>query len=300
MENKSHALIAGVFTVILALAVLLTASWLNRDTSVRTPYVLTTNGSIAGLNVQAAVKYRGIPIGKVTKITYDPKNLSRVKVILRLDGDFPLKRDMVAEAGMLGITGLKYVEIQGGSDTAVLLHENDTIASRQSMFANISGKTESIVAKFEILLNHLNDITNPDSIRDIRKILSNVEHVTATADTFTGKMSPQIITMAKTFNNTANRLDSITTDIHDMTATLKTGMDAQKMITLLNRVDSAAISLKSLSQTLDLSIRQSREDFSVSMQNLRETLENANELSKMLTENPSLILKNENPKDRGQ
>ena len=33
--------------------------------------MLTTSGSIAGLNVQAAVKYRGMEVGKVEAIEFD-------------------------------------------------------------------------------------------------------------------------------------------------------------------------------------------------------------------------------------
>jgi hypothetical protein len=47
-----------------------------------------------------------------------------------------------------------------------------------------------------------------------------------------------------------------------------------------------------------LMVRQSREDISVSMQNLREALENANQLAKELSENPSLLLKGEQQKER--
>jgi hypothetical protein len=45
-------------------------------------------------------------------------------------------------------------------------------------------------------------------------------------------------------------------------------------------------------------VRQSREDIMVSMQNLREALENANELTKILAENPSLLIRSEQQKER--
>jgi hypothetical protein len=58
------------------------------------------------------------------------------------------------------------------------------------------------------------------------------------------------------------------------------------------------VALKALSENLDMTVRQSREDITVSMENLRETLENANELSKILMEDPSLILRGESQKER--
>ncbi len=254
--------------------------------------------SLSGLENGATVKYRGIPIGKVNKIAYDPKNLSRVKVTLSVDGDFPMKVDMVAEAGLMGITGLKYVEIDGGGDTSALLLDGGEIPSRRSLMASITGKTEVIIAKVELLLNHLNAITAPESLVTVKKILANVESVSATADQFATDMSPEIKELAVSFRKTALRMDSITADIHQMTRTVSSGIDAERFTTIVNRVDTMALSLKNLSESLDLTIRQSREDVTVSMENLRETLENANELSKMLMENPSLIIKGDNPRER--
>lgn len=254
--------------------------------------------SLSGLEIGATVKYRGIPIGKVSKIAYDAKNLSRVRVLLTVDGEFPMKKDMVAEAGLMGITGLKYVEIDGGGDTSAVLPDGGELRSRRSLMASITGKTEVIIAKVEMLLNHLNAITAPESLVTVKKILANVESVSATADRFATDMSPEIKELAVSFRKTALRMDSITADIHTMTQTVSSGIDAEHFTTIVNRVDTMALSLMNLSQSLDLTIRQSREDVTVSMENLRETLENANELSKMLMENPSLILKGDNPRER--
>jgi hypothetical protein len=45
-------------------------------------------------------------------------------------------------------------------------------------------------------------------------------------------------------------------------------------------------------------IRQGREDFTVGLENIREASENANQLTKTLAENPSLLLKGEAQKER--
>jgi hypothetical protein len=63
-------------------------------------------------------------------------------------------------------------------------------------------------------------------------------------------------------------------------------------------IDSTARSLKSLTENLRLTVMQTREDFSVSMQNLRQASESASELTRMLAENPSLLIKGETQKER--
>jgi len=66
-----------------------------------------------------------------------------------------MKTDMYCQTGAMGITGLKYIEILGGTNESPLLKPESTIPTKQSMMASITGKAEVIVGKIEILLNHL-------------------------------------------------------------------------------------------------------------------------------------------------
>jgi hypothetical protein len=68
--------------------------------------------------------------------------------------------------------------------------------------------------------------------------------------------------------------------------------------TIVSSVDSTARSLKDISNGVSVVVKQSREDVRISMTNLREALQNANELTKILAENPSLLLKGEQQKER--
>ena len=80
MENRSHALLAGIFTVLLTIGIVAAAMWLNRDTQERVLYVLATSGTVAGLNPQAAVRYRGMEVGKVEAIEFDRDNPGQILV----------------------------------------------------------------------------------------------------------------------------------------------------------------------------------------------------------------------------
>ena len=56
MENRAHALAAGLFTLLLGIGVLLAAQWFSRDNYEKVQYTLVSNHSVSGLNVQAAVR----------------------------------------------------------------------------------------------------------------------------------------------------------------------------------------------------------------------------------------------------
>ncbi len=254
--------------------------------------------SVSGLEEGATIKFRGIPIGKVERISYEPRNLDRVKVDFRVRHDFPLKSDMYVQTGMMGITGLKYVEISGGTDSAQILPPGSQIESRPSLMATITGKTDVIIAKVELLLNHLNAITDPDSLASLRRILDNVADISAKTERFIDDVAPEVRGMAKTANRSMQKIDGIAGDVKVLTGNLNQNIDARRMGAILGSIDSTSRSLKKLSETLDLTIRQTQEDFSISVENLRETLINANELSKTLAENPSLLIRGDPQKER--
>ena len=78
MENRAHALAAGLFTLLLGIGVLIAAQWFSRDNYEKVQYTLVSNHSVSGLNVQASVRLRGVEVGKVDVIEFDgddPRNI---------------------------------------------------------------------------------------------------------------------------------------------------------------------------------------------------------------------------------
>ena len=254
--------------------------------------------SLSGLEQGAVVKFHGVPIGKVEKITYLPNDLSKVRVEMKVQQDFPMKVDMVATTGAMGITGLKYVEISGGKNESEPLKPGSEIPTKVSTFTSITGKAESIVAKVELLLNHLNEISNPDSLRNIKTIIDNVAGITADVRKFIGDARPGIDSMTHSTKAIIAKVDGIAGDVKTFTGTFKGSLTGEQLSHTFSLVDSTVLSLKVLSENLSLMVRQSREDFTVGMENLREATENANQLTKILAENPSLLLKGESQRER--
>ena len=254
--------------------------------------------SLSGLEQGATVKFSGVPIGKVGKISYMPDDLRRVKVNMDIQSDFPMKVDMVATTGAMGITGLKYIEVTGGTDSAALLKPGEEIATRISPFSTISGKAEAIVAKVELLLNHLNEISDPDSLRGVKEILNNITGLSADVQGFMGEARPEINEMTRSLTTLIKRTDSIAQNINVLTANLNQSITGERITSTFTQIDSAAGALQSVADNVSLLVKQSREDFTETLQNIREASENADQLTKLLLENPSLLIRSENQKER--
>lgn len=254
--------------------------------------------SLSGLEQGSTVKYHGVPVGKVFNISYQPDDLTRVKVEMKLANDFPMKTDMIATTNAMGITGLKYVEITGGSNEAPLLKDGSQIPTKPSMLTAITGKAEVILAKIEILLNNVNKLSDPDSLKSIKQTFSNMETISADIKDFVTSVKPQFSQLAVSSVNIVSKVDSIASDVKSVTETFADSIPIAKVADIINHVNATTVSLKELSENLSLMIRQTREDFTVSMENIRQASENASNLTKTVSENPSLLLRGENLRER--
>ncbi len=259
-------------------------------------YAFFEGESVSGLEQGADVKFRGVPVGKIVKIAYDPGNLERVRVDLRIAHDFPLKEDMYGQISGISITGIKHLELSGGSGEAALLAEDSEIQTRPSPMSVVTGKAEEIIAKIEVLLNHLNTLTHPDS--SVGTILDNVAAISTEARGFVTEIRPKIQGGAGSFTDLIAHIDSIASDLKVITGETRRTFSGDRFTSIMASIDSSATSIKHVSDDISVIVRQSREDIMISMENLREALENANELTKILAENPSLLLRGEQQKER--
>ena len=289
----------GVFVVIgmAVLAAFIIVPVVNKMSTHTKTYVTFFRGeSLQGLDQGAGVKFNGVSIGKVQKVSYYPEDINKMKVELSVTDQFPMKVDMFATTGTVGITGLKYIEISGGSNEAAILKPGGEIPSRASFMANISGKAEVLTEKVEILLNHVNILTHPDSMQPVRVAMGNLAELTGDAkDAFREMRTfiPKAGVMADTVQRAVEEALKAVQDIRSVTGTLKDVITDSDLTLIIARMDSTVASVKTLTEDLSMMVRQTQEDVSVSMENLREAMESANQLMRTLSENPSLLIRGE-------
>ncbi|MBA4255349.1 MAG: MCE family protein [Polaromonas sp.] len=121
MENKAHAWAAGLFVITMVSLLAALAFWLSRDTRVRDVYELSTAEAVSGLSEQAAVRFRGITVGKVVHIGFDPQTKGNVLLRIAIDQNLPLTQATYGVLAYQGVTGLAFVQLDDdGSSTAPL------------------------------------------------------------------------------------------------------------------------------------------------------------------------------------
>ena len=162
MRNRSQKIRLGIFLFV-SLAILLsvigfftTREFFEKEDIY---YVSYEGISVSGLEVGSPVKYMGIKVGTIKDIRIDPTNVNKVIIELSLQPDTPIKEDVQADITSMGITGLKAIEISGGSNKAQSLEPGSQIPAGSSLTQEITGKAEVIAQKAEKVLNNLQIFT---------------------------------------------------------------------------------------------------------------------------------------------
>lgn len=135
-------------------------------------YVEFENFSVSGLQVGGEVRYNGIMVGRVEAIKINPKDITKIILTLSLDKGTPIKENTEAVLIFVGITGVKAVELKGGTNDSPMLKQGGYIKAGTTMLDSISDKAGSIADKIDELTANLNNMTNEENRRNLAEILN--------------------------------------------------------------------------------------------------------------------------------
>ncbi len=177
MENRSHALAAGVFVLLLGIAAVLAVWFFGGRRDLSETYILETRRNVTGLNLQAQVRYRGIRAGKVTTIEPDVNDPRVILVTVNLDARYRLTRSTTAQLGYQGITGLAYVQIEDDGTSRDYLDTTGApprIALKPTLLDSLGDKAGDIVAQVAELSKRLNALLDDKNAKHFAQTLENV------------------------------------------------------------------------------------------------------------------------------
>ena len=178
MENKAHAFVAGVFVLVVTALLALLAVWLMRDNTQRDMYEMSTSETISGLQPQAAVRFRGVPVGKVELIGFDAKVKGNVLIRISVDRGAPLSKSAFATVASQGVTGLGFIQLDDNGESKERLVPNDDdpprIPLKPGGLDKLLKQSETIFNQAEQATAKLNDLLNADNQKRIITALDNV------------------------------------------------------------------------------------------------------------------------------
>ncbi len=196
MENKSHALLAGVFTLTLLVIAILLGLWFNRDRVQWVPYEIATKLSVPGLNPQAAVRYRGLDVGRVDRIIFDPAVPGQILVRISIKPDTPVTQSTYATLGYQGVTGIAYVQLDDdGSKPVRIISSKNQVARidlRPSIFDNLQTRGLAILEQTEALTRRFNTLLEPENQKAMLAAFDNVSRAATAIEAIPKQLEPTL------------------------------------------------------------------------------------------------------------
>lgn len=179
MENKAHALAAGIFTLVLAAAIALTVWWMSGQRDNTQEYILVTQASVTGLNTQALVRYRGIRAGKVLDIGVDPQDPRNILVRVAVDAGMPVTPDTVATLKFQGLTGLAYIQMEDPGVSRERLRSEGGVPPRialsGSAFDDVAESALEAMREIRSIAERVNRVLSDANIEKLQSTLANLD-----------------------------------------------------------------------------------------------------------------------------
>lgn len=319
MITKAQKVRLGIFITAATLILLITLSVLSLQKIFKekdTYYIAYENISVMGLNVGSSVKYLGLNVGTVDNIAIDSEDISRVIVTIDLKAQTPIKEDVIADITTIGITGIKIIELRGGTNEAELLSPGDFIQPGTSLTEDITLKAEQIAEKINILLNNLLELTSEENRRKfsllideasktaqttneiLRENKSNISRTLVNLDDLSGEMA----VATKNVNRSLEVLGAIVeSDSFRMTmnnlAQFSQKINRTEIDELVNGLNKTVQRTNRLLTQAEFIVRENRDSFYQSMQELNQAIEYLNNAARQIDEDPSVLIGGSKPDD---
>jgi len=184
MNNKVNYTLIG-FLVFFSVALILGFTyWLLQPTveTKTSKYIIYFDESVLGLNIDAPVKYRGISVGKVSKLRISPNNSEQVEVEITILSTTPIKEHTAAKLTAQGITGLSYINLSMGHHDAPALvaREGDkypVIKTIPSFFEDFEKSLDNVSSKLSKTLTKTENLLNDENQKQITLLLTRSANV---------------------------------------------------------------------------------------------------------------------------
>ncbi len=178
MGKDSYALATGLFVTIMLTVVMIIVIWLGDVQQQTQTYIAETRESVTGLNVGSTVYYRGIAVGKVDAVSFDPTNVAVIIVSLKIDNKVSFPRGIYATLDLKGVTGLTKIAIKDRGGSLKPFRPGNRIPIRPSIIDRLTVSGEETIKQTHDLIFKLNQLLDEDNIQHIEQILINVESAT--------------------------------------------------------------------------------------------------------------------------
>ncbi|SIT20897.1 MlaD family protein [Achromobacter sp. MFA1 R4] len=259
MENRSHALMAGIFTLVLLAAAVLTAILIGRDRTQLQPYEIISATAVTGLNPQSAVRYQGVPVGRVQSLALNPNKPGQVRIRIGVAPNTPITESTWAELGVQGVTGMANVDLRDdGSSLKRLTSTAENPAAiplRPGFLDRVEQRGDKLISNVEVATEQLKRVLSEQNVQALTASLQNATDISQSLKEASRTLTPTLAKLGplmESLDRTSRQADRAAREIGDL------AQQARQSLARLNAPDGPlAVATRSLN---DIALAAARLD----------------------------------------
>jgi len=197
VESHAKYTLVGAVVIALVSALVFAVVWITssgEDSHAKFFTIYFREHDLSGTQVDSDVTMRGIKVGKVKMLNISNRDIQKVKVLIQVKGDTPIKIDTKAVIRRNLLTGLGGIDLIEGTEAAPALtdipedEEYSIIPEGKSSLEAIQKSLPEILQSTNQILERFAQILSPENKDALSKTLQNIEELTATLATRKGDL----------------------------------------------------------------------------------------------------------------
>ena len=183
-------------------------------------YLYAKYSNLQELKSSNPVYFNGFQIGSVADIEAADENLTTVIVEIKLNEDYNIPNNSIAEISG-SLLGTPSIVIKPGNSTT-FLNRDDTLTTRESTgllgqladkLAPVSDQLQSTLKSLDSLLQNFNAILDPNTKGNLQSTLLNLNKATASIAVSAVSLQSLLNNQSGALSHTLNHLDSFTNNL---------------------------------------------------------------------------------------
>jgi phospholipid/cholesterol/gamma-HCH transport system substrate-binding protein len=243
MARRTSKFMIGLFVTIGILIGMVAVVWLGASKYFEkgATYVAYFDESVQGLQLDSAVKYRGVEAGRVERIRVAPDN-RLIEVVMKINLRGELERDDVAQLKAAGITGIVFVELSRKDQGEPDLSPKITFASEYPIISSKPSDIKQLLSGIDDVIRSLNKIDTQGISDQVKSTLKVLESTVAGLNSVVGSVEKtlgagRLEETVGEVKNTLLRLQNFVSDVQKELQALNLGKTGTNIESATARLD---------------------------------------------------------------
>lgn len=233
--------------------------------------------SVQGLQTDSPVKFRGVSVGRVKAIKLAPNGIL-IEVVMNLNKNFKITSDMGVKMNLLGLTGLKYLEMDTFRPDQQREPMQLDFEPKYPVIATYPSDISEIGSALENIFQKVKGI-------DLARISYNLEHVTSRLDKVLS--DPKLDHLG---SDTADTMREIKEAARKVNEEIARAQLAKNFTRTMEKASEVLQEGSETARSADRMIRRTDNNLNRLSQKLDRSADNLIDFTRMLRQKPSSII----------